>query len=144
MPAQPTKEQLESRQEVDDFLTRVGKRVHSLVGRSKWFSRPDSELKAWVERGAMLEEVKDSRWHQLQLRTLEQEIFWAQTELEIGKLDSDELRAYLRALRFVRNYIADVQKNAEISNDVLQGRVKELEKVTFISGGMNDRSRHNG
>jgi hypothetical protein len=141
--AKPTQEQLASRAEVQSFLDRVKKPVREWAKgiKSEWFGRPDDELKQWIEYGRWWDEVKDTRWYQNQLATLDREIKFAQEELENGKgLENvAELRSYLKALRFVRGHILTTERNADISSRVLQGRSEEI-KSTFIRGGLNDRS----
>lgn len=143
--AEPTAEQVQSRRELSDFLARVVKPVQNLgrAVKSAWFSRPDEELKGWIERGRAIQEISDYLGYRLIMTQTEREIDWAREQLELGELDSNELRAYLKALRFLKNFILTTERNADISSKVLAGRAKEIEKVTFIKGGANDRSGNN-
>ena len=138
-----TADQQASRKQVQDFLDRVRKPVREWAAgiKSEWFGRPDKELKDWIEYGRWWNEVKDTRWYQNQLATLDKEIKYAQEELEVGKglEDVPELRAYLKALRFVRGHILTTERNADISSRVLAGRAEEIKP--FMGGGMNDRSK---
>lgn len=130
----PTEDQIKSREEMAKFLTKMKsatKKIGSVV-RSQWFDRPDEELQGWIERGRLLAEVKDSRWIQLQIHTIEQEINWAQQQLEVCKPDDlEELRLYLRSLRFVKGYILTTERNADVSSSVLAGRPSAIAKGTL-------------
>ena len=56
----PTEDQINSRAEVERFIQRVGRTIHALPGKMKsaWFSRPDDELKGWIERGRAISEIR--------------------------------------------------------------------------------------
>lgn len=141
------KAQSESRLALLDFVKRVRKQGGEFLKgiKSEWFGRPDAELKAWMERGSWLNEVKDTRWHINQVATIDQEISWAQEQLEIGKFPTEELRAYLKALRFVKGHIVTTDRNADMASQVLAYRAQQIGTQTFVSSGANsnDRSRNN-
>jgi hypothetical protein len=131
----PTEEQIKSREEVDRFLARVKKpfEVFSKSLKSEWFGRPDEELKGYIEKAHLLEEIKDTRGYQLILKQLDDEITWSQKELEVCKTEVIEpLRQYLKGLRFIRGWIVTTERNADIANSVLAGREGAIGKETFI------------
>lgn len=117
-------------------MTRVGGTLRALPGKLKsaWFSRPDDELKGWIERGRAISEISDSLGYRLIMDTVEREIEWAREQLEIGKLDERDLRGYLKSLRFLKEFILTVNKDADIATSVLAGRDAEIGRnsATFI------------
>lgn len=133
----PTEDQLKSRSELEEFMQRVGRTIHALPGKMKsaWFSRPDEELKGWIERGRAISEIEDSLGYRLILETTEREIEWAREQLELGKLDEKDLRGYLKGLRFFKEFILTTNKNADIATGVLAGRDREIGRntTTFIT-----------
>lgn len=133
----PTEDQLKSRSELEAFMQRVGRTIHALPGKMKsaWFSRPDEELKGWIERGRAISEIEDSLGYRLIRETTEREIEWAREQLELGKLDEKDLRGYLKGLRFFKEFILTTNKNADIATGVLAGRDREIGRntTTFIT-----------
>lgn len=106
---------------------------HSGIKISEWFGRPTEELKGWIERGRAIEEIKAAPGYQLILGTIEAEIDWAQQQLEICKEEMvTETRLYLRALRFVKNFIITTERNADISSSVLAGRPRQIAEDSFV------------
>jgi hypothetical protein len=130
----PTEAQLESRQQVQDFLARVRPKIVKMVGniKSDWFGRPDAELQGWIERGSAIEEIRDTRGYLLIMKATHNEIEWARTQLELGTTNDSDMRGYLKALRFVKEFILTVEKNADISATVLAGRPAEIGKDSFV------------
>lgn len=132
----PTKAQLESRKRVDDFLDRVAKPLKGLARniKSEWFGRPDEELKGWIERGRAISEISDSLGYRLIIAQTNKEIEWAKDQLELGKLDVTELRMYLRALRFLHDFILTTERNADIASTVLAGKSGSIarESMAFV------------
>ena len=129
----PTEDQLKSRAEVKSFVQRVGRTIHALPGKMKsaWFSRPDDELKGWIERGRAISEIEDSMGYKLIMDTVDREILWAQAQLETcAETEVRDLRMYLRALRFMDSFILTTHKNADIATGVLAGREAEIGKTT--------------
>lgn len=122
--AEPTKEQLDSRKQLSDFLEKVKKPIYALAKiKSEWFSRPDEELKGWLERGRAIEEIKDSLGYRLIMSQTEKEILWAQQQLEVcEETQVRDLRMYLRSLRFLKDFLLTTEKNADIAGSVLAGR----------------------
>lgn len=137
--------QAESRKQLTDFLARVTKPVQRLAKsvKSEWFGRPDKELKDWIDRGRAIAEIQDTLGYRLIMEQTRKEITWAQEQLEIGKLNDDQLRAYLKALRFVKDFILTTERNADISSKVLAGRAREIERDSFVRSATNDRSGNN-
>ncbi len=119
-----TEEQLASRKELADFIERMGKPFRHLAGKIKsdWFGRPDEELKGWIERGRAIAEIEDSMGYKLIVGQTDREIEWAREQLEIGTERDADIRGYLRALRFVKNFILTTKRDADISSSVLAGR----------------------
>lgn len=121
----PTPEQLDSRKEVESFLERMKKvgRKLSAFTKSEWFGRPDNELQGWIERGRAIHEIEDTMGYQLITRQTDLEITWAQQQLEIcDEHMVRDLRSYLKALRFLKDFIITTTKNADISSSVLSER----------------------
>lgn len=118
-------------------MQRVGRTIHALPGKMKsaWFSRPDEELKGWIDRGRAISEIEDSLGYRLIRETTEREIEWAREQLELGKLDEKDLRGYLKGLRFFKEFILTTNKNADIATGVLAGRDREIGRntTTFIT-----------
>lgn len=129
----PTPDQLASRKEVDDFMDRVAKPIRKLAAhvKSEWFGRPDEELRGWIERGRAISEIADSVGYRLIISQTDKEIAWAQEQLEVGKLDVNELRMYLKALRFFHDFIATTERNADVSSSVLAGRSATIARETL-------------
>lgn len=122
---EPTKEQLASREELLKFLEKVKNPILQFGAkiRSEWFSRPDEELKGWLERGRAIEEIRDSLGYRLILSQTDKEILWAQQQLEVCEEPLvRDLRMYLRSLRFVKDFLLTTEKNADIAGSVLAGR----------------------
>ena len=131
----PTKDQLDSRQQVTDFLAKMPKRIRALGEhiKSEWFGRPDGELKGWIERGRAIEEIKDTLGYRLIMTQTEKEVRWAQQQLEIcPEKEVLELRMYLRSLRFLHDFILTTEKNADVAATVLAGRESAIGKETFV------------
>jgi hypothetical protein len=133
----PTQEQLESRKKLDDFVEAASSTLRKIKGglKSKWFSRPDDELKGWIERGRAIDEIKDSMGYQLIVTQADREIVWAQQQLEIcAESDVRDLRLYLRALRFLHDFILTTERNADIASGVLSGREAAIgrDATTFV------------
>lgn len=133
----PTPEQLQSRKQVETFLERTGKLARKTVRRinSAWFGRPTEELQGWIERGRAIDEIKDSMGYRLILDRSEQEITWAQRELESCKPeDLVELRLWLKCNRMYRDFILTTERNAQISSEVLEGRASAIarESLAFV------------
>lgn len=128
----PTEDQLASRQEVESFLSRVGRPIKEKLSsiKSEWFGRPTQELQGWIERGRWINEIEGSMGYKLIMRATDQEIEWARAALEAGTLDVTEIRMYLRALRFLKEFVLTTQKNADISSKVLSGRVEAIDRDT--------------
>lgn len=127
--SEPTKEQLESRAELDSFLKRVQKPIRELARqiKSEWFGRPDDELKGWIERGRAIEEIRDSLGYKLITVQTDKEISWAQAQLEVCEESQlIELRMYLRCLRFLKDFLLTTERNAGISSSVLAGRESQI------------------
>jgi hypothetical protein len=145
------KEQLDSRKRLDEFLDKVAKPARQLARRikSEWFGRPDEELKVWMERGRAIAEIKDSLGYRLIMEQVEKEIIWAQNQLELAprernlKCSSVELRCYLKAMRFLQDFILTTERSADISSKVLASRAEEIGRETFVKGVANDRSGNN-
>lgn len=132
---QPTAEQLASRERVKEFLDRVVKPVSEFSAKikSEWFGRPDDELKGWIERGRAIEEIKETLGYRLIITQTNNEIRWAQAQLEVcAEKEVPELRMYLRSLRFLHDFILTTEKNADIAGTVLAGRAGAIGKETFV------------
>lgn len=133
---EPTEDQIKSRNEVKEFLKGVGSTVRKIGAKAKseWFSRPNDELKGWIERGRAISEISDSLGYRLIMETTWREIEWARLQLEIGKLDEKDLRGYLKGLRFFQDFILTTNRNADIATGILAGREAGIGKdtVTFI------------
>ena len=133
----PTQDQLDSRQKLKDFVEAVGGTIRKVgtTAKSAWFSRPDDELKGWIERGRAIEEIKDSMGYRLILTQADREIVWAQQQLEIcDESQVRDLRLYLRALRFIHDFILTTERNADIATGVLAGREAAIgrDTTTFV------------
>lgn len=132
----PTQDQLASRKAVDEFLDAVKPlREFTSTIKSKWFGRPDDELKGWIERGRAIEEIKDSMGYRLIISQTDREVAWAQAQLEVcPEQDIMELRMYLRALRFLHDFILTTTRNADNASLVLAGRSGAIsrESATFV------------
>lgn len=124
----PTADQLASRQTLTEFIDRVGRPIRRAAKhiKSDWFGRPDAELQGYIELGSAIKEIEDTRGYRLIMGQTEREIEWAREQLEVGKLNGVELRMYLRALRFLKEFVLTVQKNADISQSVLSERPAEI------------------
>lgn len=124
----PTPEQLKSRQELKDFIERVARPVRELGAhvKSKWFSRPDEELKGWIERGRALAEIEDSMGYQLIVNQVEKEIEYTRNALEVGTANDIETRGILKGLRFLHSFILTTKRDADISSSVLAGRESQI------------------
>jgi hypothetical protein len=130
----PTEEQIKSREELKAFVDRVSKPIRGMVRniKSAWFSRPDDELKGWIERGRALNEIADSLGYRLIMTQTEKEISWAQAQLEICETkDVDQLRMYLKALRFLKDFVLTTERNADIASTVLAGREGQIARETM-------------
>lgn len=131
-----TKEQLESRKTLSEFLERVARPVRNLGAhiKSEWFGRPDDELKGWIERGRAIAEIADTRGYQLIFSALQNEIEWARNALEAGTKNDTDMRAYLKACRFVKAFILTTERNADIASSVLAGRESAIgrDTATFV------------
>ena len=125
----PTQDQIESREEVKTFLDRmksVGRKISAFT-KSEWFGRPDDELKGWIERGRAIHEIEDTMGYQLITRQADIEIRWAQAQLEVcDEAAILELRSYLKALRFLKDFLLTTVKNADISTSVLAQRATSI------------------
>jgi hypothetical protein len=133
----PTQEQLDSRKKLKEFVEAAGATLDRIKGglKSKWFSRPNTELQGWIERGRAIEEIKDSMGYQLIVTQADREILWAQQQLEIcDEKVVSELRLYLRALRFLHDFILTTDRNADIASGVLAGREAAIgrDATTFV------------
>lgn len=141
--AEPTADQIKSRNEVKEFLKGLGSTVRKIGSKAKseWFSRPDDELKGWIERGRAISEISDSMGYRLIMRTVENEIEWARTQLEIGTENDTEIRAWLKANRLVKNLVLSTNRNADIATGVLAGREAGIGKdtITFIRNARVDQ-----
>lgn len=142
-----TAEQLESRKEVNEFMERMKGHSHAALKfvKSSLFGRPDAELQGWIERGRAWAEVKDTAWYQLQMAQTEHEIRWAQAELETcNTVVVNDLRCYLKALRFVREFILTTERNADIASSILAGRPSALARdtVTFVKNAVVNEERN--
>jgi hypothetical protein len=131
----PTADQLDSRKRLDDFLDAVKPIIEK--GRtqiSAWFSRPDSELNGWMERGRAIAEISDSMGYKLIVGQTEREIEWAREQLEKGTADDTQMRCYLKALRFLNDFILTTNRNADIASNVLAGRSGAIgrDSSTFV------------
>jgi hypothetical protein len=128
----PTKEQLESRKQLSEFIERASRPMRNLGARlkSEWFGRPDDELKGWIERGRAIGEIADTRGYQLIFSTLQKEIEWARNALEAGTKNDAEIRGYLKGCRFVKDFILTTERNADISSSVLAGRESAIGRDT--------------
>lgn len=132
----PTQAQIESRQQVQEFLDRVAKPLKNVASKikSEWFGRPDEELKAWIEKGRAIEEIKDTRGYQMIVSQLEKELEWTTNELDVcPKEVIDQLREYRKGLKFIRAFILTTEKNADLAGSVLAGRAGAITKETFIT-----------
>lgn len=130
-----TQEQLASRKRLDDFLDAVKPLVEkSRTAISSWFGRPDEELKGWMERGRAIAEIEDSLGYKLIIGQTEREIEWAREQLEKGTANDTEMRCYLKALRFLNDFILTTRRNADISSNVLAGRAGAIgrDATTFV------------
>lgn len=139
----PTEEQLQSRKRLAEFVQAVGKPLRGLTGtlKSAWFGRPDDELKGWIDRGWALSEIEGSLGYRLIIETVDNEIIWSQQQLEVcDKAAVDELRLYLRALRFIHHFILTTNKNADIATGVLAGRESAIgiDSATFVKNARNE------
>lgn len=127
----PTDDQLASRKSVADFVEAMRPVLDmARKARSKLFGRPDTELKEWIRRGSAIEEIKGTEGYQLIAETLDREIEWARDKLELG--EESDVRAYLKALRFVKGFILTTERNADISSRVLAGRAGQIPKTMFV------------
>lgn len=117
-------------------MQKVGKPIRQFGKNvSEWFSRPQEELKGWLERGQAIAEIEGTMGYRLIMTQAENEIRWAQQQLEVcNESLVVELRMYLRSLRFLQDFILTVRKNADISSSVLAGRKDAigLESHTFV------------
>src|SRR5437899_1028177 len=106
----PTADQLASRRSLAEFIAKAGKPARDLSARVKsaWFGRPDAELTGWIERGRAIAEIADSLGYRLIIEQTKREIEWAREQLELGKLNEGDLRGYLKALRFLQDFIVTV------------------------------------
>lgn len=133
----PTEDQLESRKKLAEFIEAANSTFGKIKGgiKSKWFSRPNEELQGWIERGRAINEIKDSMGYQLIVTQADREIVWAQQQLEIcDESEVRDLRLYLRALRFLHDFILTTERNADIATGILAGREAAIGKdtTTFI------------
>lgn len=131
----PTQEQLDSRKELETFISKMKKPFKDMAAKvkSEWFGRPDAELQAWVEKGHAIEEIKETRGYQMILEQLDKELQWSTNELDVcPKEVIDQLREYRKGLRFIRGYILTTERNAEIAGSVLAGRAGAISKETFV------------
>ena len=134
-----TAEQLESRKQLENFVARMAKPVKMLGEKikSEWFGRPDVELKGWIERGQAIEEIKETLGYRLIMTQTEREIKWAQAQLEVCPSgDVVDYRCYLRALRFLKDFILTTEKNADIASTVLAGRDKQIGRDSFTASAV--------
>lgn len=136
MLAEPTEDQIKSRKALSDFIESMKGTVRKIgtKAKSEWFSRPDDELKGWIERGRAISEISDSMGYRLIMETTRREIEWAREQLELGKLDEKDLRGYLKGLRFLQDFILTTNRNADIATGILAGREVGIGKdtITFI------------
>jgi len=137
----PTQEQLDSRKKLKEFVEAASSTIDRLRGgiKSKWFSRPNDELKGWIERGRAIDEIKDSMGYQLIVTQADREILWAQQQLEIcDEKVVPELRLYLRALRFLKDFLLTTERNADIASGVLAGREAAIgrDTTTFVKNAI--------
>jgi len=126
-------EQVKSRKQLDNFIDAVKPLLDKgREWKSKWFGRPDAELKALTQAGQAISEIADSMGYRLIWNTVEHEIEWARTQLELA--ENVEIRAYLKALRLVQNVVLATQRDADVASKVLAGRVGAIvdERVTFV------------
>jgi hypothetical protein len=114
---------------MEKFVDRM-KRTTSTI-RSYWFGRPKEELEGWIERGRAIKEIEGSAGYQLIVGQTEREIQWAQDQLESCK-ESElmEYRSYLKALRFLKDFLLTTERNADISSSVLSGRPGAIARDT--------------
>lgn len=139
-----TADQLESRKQVTAFIEKMSaplKKAKETI-RSAWYGRSDDELKGWIERGRAIHEIEDSMGYQLIMKALDSEVKWAQAEFEVCKTqDIDPLRYYLKALRFVREFILTTTRNADASQAVLAGRPRAIaiDSTTFVGNATTQR-----
>lgn len=120
----PTLEQIESRKKLADFIEAARGQVRGVAGRVKsaLYGRPDEELKGWIERGRALSEIEDSPGYRLIVSQAHREIEWAREQLELGTDHDTEMRAYLKALRFLDDFLLTTRRSADIASGVLAGR----------------------
>lgn len=131
----PTEDQLASRKQLTDFLDRVAKPARKLAEtiKSEWFGRPDKELQGYIELGAALKEIEDTRGYKIIMAQTDREVLWAQQQLEVcDEAVVSELRMYLRSLRFLKAFVLTVERNADISSTVLAGRPAAIGKDMFV------------
>jgi hypothetical protein len=130
----PTEEQLASRKELDDFISRVAKRTRKWGQqiKSEWFGRPDKELEGYIQLGAAIKEIEDTRGYRLIMTQTAKEIEWARTQLELGTQNDADMRGYLKALRFLKEFILTVERNADISASVLSERPNTIGRDMFV------------
>lgn len=133
----PTDAQLESRNQVKEFLQRVASPLRSLSStvRSKWFDKTDEELNGWIERGRAISEIKDSLGYKYIMQALDSELNWTQAKFEnCDPADMLQLQCCVRSLKFVRDYIISTERKADVSASVLAGRPNAIARdtVTFI------------
>lgn len=132
----PTKEQLDSRKELAEFIQRVSRPIKEFGAhvKSQWFGRPDEELKGWIERGRAISEIADSMGYKLIISQTEKEIEWSRQQLEIGSASDSDIRGYLKGLRFLKDFILTTSRNADISSSVLAGREGAIgrESAAFV------------
>lgn len=131
----PTKEQLDSRQQLKEFVDKVGGTLKKISTKAKsdWFGRPDNELKGWIDRGRAINEIQGSLGYRLIIHQTNQEILWAQQQLEVcDEKQLQELRLYLRSLRFLHDFIITTERNADIATGVLAGRDSAIGKETTV------------
>lgn len=103
---------------------------------SKWFGRPVKELQGWVQRGQAIEEIKDTLGYQLITRALDNELAYARRCLEVcEQKDVQELQLAIKAFSFVKSYILTVERSAEASLKVLEGRPEAIAKdaMSFLN-----------
>lgn len=135
----PTEEQLKSRKALDEFVDAMRPLRELASGvRSKLFGRPEAELKEWRRRGAAIDEISGSEGYRLIVGTVDHEIEWARDQLETR--EGTEVRAYLAALRFVKNFILTTQRDADVSSKVLAGRAGEIPRTTFVASNVPVRN----
>jgi hypothetical protein len=130
---EPTPEQVQSREEVKSFLSRVQPIIERARSTVKSMLGDRNEMQSWIDRGRALAEIQDSKGYKLILATVENEIRWAQARVESDDCVDKELvevRAYLKSQRFIKNYILTVHRNADISSKVLAGRAEAIAEET--------------